>query len=156
MLAPLYGLLLLLLLPALIEKKNRCRTFVEDPTPTAQLNIGAYTLTKLKRCFSVFKAMVVDAGQAANDGSGSVADHRVARSQRLAFGGDGGHVGAAGKAGEGDADQLGGQVRRTVAHRARRHWRLGGLCGASFPLSSFRSLYGRALSIFCFSIFNFI
>ncbi|CAM9586109.1 unnamed protein product [Scytosiphon promiscuus] len=45
-------------------KNRRCRIFVEDPAPGAQLSIGAYTLTKLKRCFSVFKAMVMDGGQA--------------------------------------------------------------------------------------------
>lgn len=37
----------------------RCRTFVEDPDPKAQLSIGSLTLIKLKLCFSVFKNMVL-------------------------------------------------------------------------------------------------
>ncbi|CAN0312331.1 unnamed protein product, partial [Hapterophycus canaliculatus] len=48
----------------------RCRSFVEDPAPGAQLSIGAFTLTKLKRCFSVFKAMVLDGRQALTSSNG--------------------------------------------------------------------------------------
>ena len=95
--------------------------FVQDPAPTAQLSIGAFTLTKLKRCFSVFKAMVLDAGQAISNGSGggdSGGDSGLARSHGPAPIGGGAHGGVGGQPGEGDAGQLGGQVRRCCVHHA--------------------------------------
>ncbi|CAM9288030.1 unnamed protein product [Laminaria digitata] len=56
------------------DLEKRCRVFVEDPAPDVQLSIGAYTLTKLKRCFSVFKAMVLDGRQASPGGGGDGRD----------------------------------------------------------------------------------
>lgn len=96
---------------SLMKKNDRCRKFVKDPAPTAQLSIGAYTLTKLKRCFSVFKAMVLDAGQAIDNGSGGGGDSELARYRGYASVGEGGNGGVAGKPGGDDAGQLGGQVR---------------------------------------------
>eukprot|EP00752_Nemacystus_decipiens_P003255 g3012.t1 len=78
------------------------------------LSIGAYTLTKLKRCFSVFKAMVLDAGQGMDNGSGDSGGggegNRLAHSQGHGSFGEGGHRGVGGKPGEGDPSQLGGQL----------------------------------------------
>lgn len=94
-----------------IQKLHRCRTFVQDPAPAAQLNIGAYTLTKLKRCFSVFKAMVLDGGLAIHDGDGG----GVAQTQGNPSTGEGGHDGAMIAPGERGSGELGGQVRCATA-----------------------------------------
>lgn len=91
---------------------KRCRAFVGDPAPTTQLSIGAYTLTKLKRCFSVFKAMVLDAGQATasnNDGGGGGG----MQPQGGAPTGEGAHAMESGHG------ELGGQVRKMHRRRGR-------------------------------------
>lgn len=87
---------------------TRCVTFVEDPAPNAQLSIGAYTLTKLKRCFSVLKAMVIDGRQALGGGSGG----GETRPQRKLAIGDG-----ASEPGTQSTGELGGQVQ--LPRRAR-------------------------------------
>ncbi|CBN76877.1 conserved unknown protein [Ectocarpus siliculosus] len=84
------------------DLKDRCRAFVEDPAPSAQLSIGAYTLTKLKRCFSVFKAMVLDGGRALSTGGAHSQGHDMV--------GEGGPAGAMTKLGEGSTGELGGQL----------------------------------------------
>ncbi|CAM9192770.1 unnamed protein product, partial [Sphacelaria rigidula] len=60
------------------DLRNRCRTFVEDPDPKAQLSIGSLTLIKLKLCFSVFKNMVLGrlrpGAQSRGEGGGAGAE----------------------------------------------------------------------------------
>ncbi|CAM9389353.1 unnamed protein product [Ectocarpus sp. 8 AP-2014] len=84
------------------DLKDRCRAFVEDPAPSAQLSIGAYTLTKLKRCFSVFKAMVLDGGRALSTGDAHSQGHDMI--------GEGGPAEAMTKLAEGATGELGGQL----------------------------------------------
>lgn len=56
--------------PAHLESTS-CRYFVEDPDAKAQLNIGTFTLVKLKLCFSVFKAIALDRGRSQPQQHGS-------------------------------------------------------------------------------------
>lgn len=92
-----------------LDSTLRCRDFVEDPAPTTQLSIGAYTLTKLKRCFSIFKAMVLDGGQTAS--KNGVGGDGGMQSQGSAPTGEDVHAGERGHG------ELGGQVRKL--HRRR-------------------------------------
>lgn len=77
--------------PSPTPHDTRCRTFVEDPAPSAQLSIGAFTLTKLKRCFAVFKAMVLDSGQALAHSNGRSGGEGTPHSHGEALGEGGGH-----------------------------------------------------------------
>ena len=90
--------------------KLRCRAFVEDTAPTAQLAIGTYTLTKLKRCFVELKAMVLDSRQALDEGSGTEGGTSLSLRQHPAVNG-GLEIGASTPNAEG-RDNLGEQVRR--------------------------------------------
>lgn len=78
--------------------------------------------------------MVLDAGQAIHDGSGGRGDNRLTRSKGQDSVGEGERVGVAGKPGEAETGQLGGQVRFKSPQRGRRHRWLGGLCRARGPL----------------------
>lgn len=89
--------------------KYRCRTFVENPAPNAKLSIGAYTLIKLKRCFSVFKAMVLD-GRQALGGS----DEGATQPKRSPYSGNGGPTV---KPGTDSSGELGEQVRKCISVR---------------------------------------
>ncbi|CAM9579854.1 unnamed protein product [Choristocarpus tenellus] len=40
--------------------KQRCREYVDSRESGVQLRIGAYTLSKLKRCFAIFKDMIFE------------------------------------------------------------------------------------------------
>lgn len=89
---------------------DRCRVFVEDPAPDVQLSIGAYTLIKLKRCFSVFKAMVLDGRQPPGDGGGG--SNGEIQLQRRDFKGQQENSGeGVTKPGTENKGELGGQVR---------------------------------------------
>ena len=92
---------------------DRCRFFVEDPAPDVQLSIGAYTLIKLKRCFSVFKAMVLDGRQAPGDGGGGGGSNGEIQLQRRKFKGQQENPGEGVTKPETEIKgELGGQVRR--------------------------------------------
>lgn len=113
----------------------RCRVFVEDSAPDVQLSIGAYTLTKLKRCFSVFKAMVLDGRQAPGGGGGD--SNSETQLQRRNFNGQQENSGGGVmKAGTENKGELGGQVRPTALNENCRE--------ATFrPMS--KKKYGRGL-----------
>lgn len=91
----------------------RCRVFVEDSAPDVQLSIGAYTLTKLKRCFSVFKAMVLD-GRQAPGGAGGGSSSETQLQKRNFNGQQQNSGGGVMKPGTENKGELGGQVRRTT------------------------------------------
>ena len=91
---------------------NRCRVFVEDPAPEVQLSIGAYTLTKLKRCFSVFKAMVLDGRQPPGDGGGGGGNNGNSQLQTQSLNDETNYTGGVTKPGTENKGELGGQVHR--------------------------------------------
>jgi uncharacterized membrane protein YgcG len=51
------------------DLRNLCRNYCYDRDPNSLLNIGALTLTKIKRVFEIFKALVQDVS-AEGGGSG--------------------------------------------------------------------------------------
>lgn len=89
----------------------RCRIYVEDPAPGAELKIGAYTLTKLKRCFTVLKEMIISLGKpSSGDQAKAPGDERHVVDEREASRTSGCREGAHGEGA--DEGEVGEQPRK--------------------------------------------